>query len=52
MNTETSKKQTVIFTLRLSPELHQRLKVSAEESKRSLARELEYAAEFYLKNRG
>ena len=52
MKTDVVKKQTVIFTLRLPVELHAQLKESAELSKRSIAKELEYAAEYYLKNRG
>lgn len=52
MNTKSSKKQTIIFTLRLPIELHTQLKESAEASKRSIAKELEYAAECYLKQRG
>ena len=49
MKTEVIKKQTVIFTLRLPVELHAQLKESAEQNKRSIAKELEYAAEFYLR---
>lgn len=45
----TSKKQTVIFTLRLPTELHQSLKEISTKNFRSIAKEIEYRLEQSLK---
>ena len=42
------KKVSVVFTMRMEPELYEQIKTSANKNKRSTAKEIEYAVEQYL----
>lgn len=42
------KKVSVVFTMRMEPDLYEQIKTSAHINKRSIAKEIEYAVEKYL----
>lgn len=42
-------KANVVFTMRISPELYEQIKNSAFINKRSIAKEIEFGIEQYLK---
>ena len=49
MKTDTNKKQTQIFTLRLPPVLLNKIRTVAEANKRSMAKEIEFRLEKSIK---
>lgn len=47
--TDTDIKASVVFTMRMPPELYEQIKESAGVNKRSIAKEIEFGLEQYLK---